>query len=156
MTIRPAEPRDVAAIASFNVAMCRETEGRELDAATVRAGVAAAIGGRARYFVAEDGGEDGSGVVGCVMVTTEWSDWRDGDLWWLQSVYVRPEARGRGVFRRMYEHVVAEATAAGAVGLRLYVERDNAAARATYRRLGMVETPYRMMEMSLQPRANGP
>ena len=143
--IRSATPADAETIASFNEAMAVETEGKTLDPATVRAGVRGLF---ARpefgfYVVAEDGGR----IVGQLMITYEWSDWRDGVFWWIQSVYVRPEVRGKGVYRALHEHVRAMAKAAGGVcGFRLYVEKENAAAQETYRRLGMHETPYVLFE----------
>jgi ribosomal protein S18 acetylase RimI-like enzyme len=103
---------------------------------------------RGRYFVAEAGGE----AVGALLVTTEWSDWRDGWFWWIQSVYVARERRGRGVYSALHEHVRAAALASGEViGLRLYVERENARAQRLYRRLGMAETYYRLYEELLEP-----
>ena len=144
-TSRAAAPADVETIASFNEAMATETEGKTLDPATIRAGVRGLF---ARpdlgfYVVAEDGGR----IVGQLMITYEWSDWRDGVFWWIQSVYVRPEVRGKGVYRALHEHVRAMAKAAGGVcGFRLYVEKENAAAQETYRRLGMHETPYVLFE----------
>ena len=144
-TIRAATPADIETIASFNEAMATETEGKTLDPATIRAGVRGLF---ARpdlgfYIVAEDGGR----IVGQLMITYEWSDWRDGVFWWIQSVYVRPEVRGKGVYRALHEHVRAMAKDAGGVcGFRLYVEKENAAAQETYRRLGMHETPYVLFE----------
>jgi len=143
--IRSATPADAETIASFNEAMAVETEGKTLDPATVRAGVRGLF---ARpefgfYVVAEDGGR----IVGQLMITFEWSDWRNGVFWWIQSVYVRPEFRGRGVYRALHGHVKAMAKNAGSVcGFRLYVEKENAAAQETYRRLGMHETPYVLFE----------
>ena len=144
VTTRPARASDAQIIVDFNSAMAHETEGRDLDADTIRRGVTRALTDPAKgsYFVAEVGGS----VVGSLLVTREWSDWRDGDLWWIQSVYVAPDHRRRGVFRRLYAHVRRAAAAAGAAGLRLYVERDNAAAQATYARLGMDMTHYLVME----------
>ena len=144
-TIRAATPADVETIASFNEAMATETEGKTLDPATIRAGVRGLF---ARpdlgfYVVAEDGGR----IVGQLMITYEWSDWRDGVFWWIQSVYVRPGTRGKGVYRALHAHVRTMAKAAGGVcGFRLYVEKENAAAQETYRRLGMHETPYVLFE----------
>ena len=111
---------------------------------TVARGVRAALADPAKaiYFVAETGGL----VVGQLMITHEWSDWRDGDVWWIQSVYVHPDFRRRGVFRALHEHARREARRAGAVGLRLYVERDNVRAQATYAAIGMHETAYRLYE----------
>jgi GNAT superfamily N-acetyltransferase len=98
---------------------------------------------RGFYLVAEQA----ANAVGCLLVTREWSDWRNGDWWWLQSVYVTPAARRTGVFRALHAEVARRArTTEGVVGLRLYVERDNHAAQATYAALGLVETHYRLLE----------
>jgi ribosomal protein S18 acetylase RimI-like enzyme len=142
--VRPASAEDVSVIADFNIAMARETESLELDPAVVRPGVAAVLqeSSRGWYFVAVLDRR----VVGCLLITREWSDWRNGDLWWIQSVYVTPHARGRGVFRALYQRVHHEAQAADARGLRLYVERDNTTAQATYKKLGMRLTHYDLME----------
>ena len=143
--IRAATPADIETIASFNEAMATETEGKTLDPATIRAGVRGLFARQdlGFYIVAEDGGR----IVGQLMITYEWSDWRDGVFWWIQSVYVRPEFRGKGVYRALHAHVRAMAKAAGGVcGFRLYVEKENAAAQATYRRLGMHETHYVLYE----------
>src|SRR5262245_25952289 len=132
LSVRAAVPADAAVIAEFNRRLALETEHKALDPATLAAGVAAALADpdRARYFVAEDGGA----VVGQLMLTREWSDWRNGWIWWIQSVYVSHEARRRGAFRALYEHARAAGVAEGVVGLRLYVEQDNHAAQEVYRR----------------------
>lgn len=143
--LRRADARDADALVEFNLAMARETEAKELAPEVLRAGVAHFIE-RPRYgfyLVAEDAGC----VVGSLMVTYEWSDWRDGLFWWIQSVYVLPSHRRRGVYRRLYEHVKRLAAEAPEVrGFRLYVEKENRAAQATYERLGMDETHYKMYE----------
>lgn len=145
--IRPAAPADAQVIADFNAAMAVETEGLRLDAATVLAGVRAGIAdpGKAAYFVAELAGR----VVACCMVTREWSDWRNGEIWWLQSVYVAPDSRRQGAFRALHAHVLAAARTAGVVALRLYVERENARAKRTYESLGMRPTHYEVMEQAV-------
>ena len=132
-------------IADYNAAMALETEHKRLAPATVRAGVARGIANPAEacYFVAETEGGD---VVGQLMVTFEWSDWRNGTFWWVQSVYVHPDHRARGIFKSLYQHVEQLARAAGACGLRLYVERDNARAQDVYRKLGMVDAGYAVFE----------
>ena len=143
--IRAAASADLEALVDFNAAMAEETEALTLDRARLRRGVAALLAepARGRYRVAELDGE----VVGALLLTYEWSDWRCGDWWWIQSVYVRPEARRRGVFRALYRSVEDEARAdPGVCGLRLYVERDNVTAQNTYASLGMAETHYRMYE----------
>jgi GNAT superfamily N-acetyltransferase len=104
---------------------------------------------RGFYLVAECDGV----ASGCLLVTYEWSDWRCGDFWWIQSVYVTPPARRRGVFRALYADVERRAHAAGAVGLRLYVETGNGRAQATYERLGMQRCHYHMYETPLPKRA---
>jgi ribosomal protein S18 acetylase RimI-like enzyme len=150
LRIRPAEPRDAADIARFNAAMAVETEHRTLEGPTLRAGVEAALGDRRHgfYLVAENGGA----AVGCLLVTYEWSDWRNGQWWWLQSVYVEPEWRRGGVFRALYDAVEQRLRASPeAIGLRLYVERDNARAQNTYAALGMHETVYRVYEKTIGP-----
>ena len=142
--IRPATPADAAVIAAFNAAMALETEHKRLDADTLRAGVERAIAqpAAARYFLGEIGGQ----VAGQLMITFEWSDWRNADFWWIQSVYVHPDFRARGVFRALYRHVEQLARQAKACGLRLYVERDNANAQEVYRRLGMENAGYFVFE----------
>ncbi len=142
---RDAQAYDLDFIAGGNAAMALETEHKRLDPAIVRAGVQAAFDdpGRGRYFVAEIGGK----VVGQLMITFEWSDWRNGVFWWIQSVYVAPPARRQGVFRAMYAHVerLAKETP-GVCGLRLYVENDNIRAQQTYLGCGMVDAGYLVME----------
>jgi GNAT superfamily N-acetyltransferase len=151
VSLRDATPADVDALVEFNAAMAWETEHKRLDPALLRPGVAAVFDDPRRgfYLVAERA----RAVVGGLLVTYEWSDWRNGDWWWVQSVYVVPEARGQGVFGALYRAIEARARAAGAVGLRLYVERDNHRAQRTYAALGMGETVYRLYE---QPFAGGP
>ena len=146
MRVRDAGEGDLDTIATFNERLAEESEGLRLDPDTIRRGVRRALGRDAacRYFLAEDG--DGR-VVGQTMVTYEQTDWRDGVVWWIQSVYVRPEARGAGVFDALYRHV--EDTARrdpDARGLRLYVHAENARARRVYERLGMERTDYLVYE----------
>ena len=150
--IRAAQRGDAAVIARFNAAMAAETESITLDPATIRAGVDAVLDDPRHgfYLVAE---ADGA-VVACLMITYEWSDWRNGQWWWLQSVYVEPQHRRGGLFRAMYAAVEQRVRAAPqAIGLRLYVERDNARAMRTYDALGMHETAYRVFEQGTAPRA---
>jgi GNAT superfamily N-acetyltransferase len=145
LTLRRAGPGDAAVVVEFNLLLAQESEGKALDRAVLAAGVAAGLADphKALYFVAEEGGA----VLGQVMLTTEWSDWRNGWVWWVQSVYVRQDARRRGVFRSLYQHVHDAARAdPSVVGLRLYVERDNHAAQQTYQRLGMGPTSYLVFE----------
>jgi ribosomal protein S18 acetylase RimI-like enzyme len=149
LDVRNATAADIDLLVQFNAAMARETEAKVLDPAVLRAGVAAVLAEAHRgfYLIAELAGE----VAGCLMITYEWSDWRNGDWWWLQSVYVRPEHRRAGVFRALYAEVERLAAArADVVGVRLYVERDNAHAQRTYESLGMREDLYRMYTKPLR------
>jgi ribosomal protein S18 acetylase RimI-like enzyme len=143
--IRSAAPRDAADIARFNIAMALETEHKALDPATIGAGVAAALADARHgfYLVAEAQGA----AIGCLMITYEWSDWRNGQWWWFQSVYVDPAWRRYGVFRALYAEIEQRARRApGVVGLRLYVERENAGAQRTYASLGMGDAGYLVFE----------
>ena len=137
ITIRPAAAEDEAALVEGNRALALETEGRALDVAVLRRGVRrvlhTAVG--ATYFVATVG--PSGDVVGQLMITTEWSDWRSAPVWWIQSVYVSPPARQAGVFQALYETTCARARAAGAAGVRLYVDTRNQRAQAVYERMGM-------------------
>lgn len=145
LSIRDAKRSDLAFIVDANAAMAIETEHRQLDRDVLARGVAALLGAphRGFYLVAERAGA----AVGCVLVTHEWSDWRNGDWWWLQSVYVVPAARRGGVFRALHGEVARRAQAdPEVVGLRLYVERDNTVAQATYADLGLGPTPYLLLE----------
>jgi ribosomal protein S18 acetylase RimI-like enzyme len=147
LQIRAAEPGDLASLVQWNAAMAWETEQKRLDPAILARGVAGVFEQPQRgfYLVAE---RDGAAVAS-LLVTREWSDWRNGDFWWIQSVYVIPAARRRGVFRALYAEVERRAAAAGAVGLRLYVETENRHAQATYAGLGMQRCHYFMYEMPL-------
>ncbi|MFO0546896.1 MAG: N-acetyltransferase [Polyangiaceae bacterium] len=130
--------------------MATETEGRELDRETLRRGVGALLEDPSHgfYCVAIRQGS----VVGQLMVTFEWSDWRAGQFWWIQSVYVHPEHRRTGVYRALHEHVVGRARAqGGVVGVRLYVERENTRAQRTYEALGMKRAVYDMFEIDFSP-----
>lgn len=145
VTIRDATSDDRDVIATYNSLMSEETEGKPLHEDTIRAGVAALLAdqSKGRYWLAVDGDE----VIGQIMVTYEWSDWRNGMLWWIQSVYVARDYRRQGVFSALYRHVEQLAQASGnAAGLRLYVEQDNDRAQSTYESLGMSMTGYRIMQ----------
>ncbi|WP_343064119.1 GNAT family N-acetyltransferase [Marilutibacter penaei] len=154
LRIRDAAVGDAVLLAEWASAMAWETEHKRLDAETVLAGVRAGIAdpSRARYLVAMQdapvaGNEVVSVPVGTLMLTREWSDWRNGDWWWIQSVYVAPAHRRAGVYRALYRHVEAQARATpGVIGLRLYVERENENAQRTYRALGMDDAGYRIFE----------
>jgi len=145
VSIRPARTEDAEVIADFNARLAADTEDLVLDRARLLAGVRAVLADPAKGFYAM--AERAGATVGQLLVTREWSDWRNGDFWWIQSVFVVPEARGAGVFRSLYEHVDRLARERGDVcGLRLYVERHNERAQRTYARLGMQRTVYDMFE----------
>lgn len=143
--VRPARPTDAPVITEFNRRMADETEGLQLDPSVLASGVRAALADphKGRYLVAES--EDR--VIGQLMWTLEWSDWRNGWFWWIQSVYVAPEARRHGVYARLYAHLLDLARAQGdVIGVRLYVEEHNERAQATYTKQGMSRTHYLVFE----------
>ena len=145
ITIRHARRDDAETIAGFNRAMAWETEAHVMDEAISRAGVIGLFDAPhyGFYLLAESSGE----VVGSLLVTFEWSDWRNGLIWWIQSVYVRPPWRRQGVYRSLYQQVKHLAAAHGGVrGFRLYVEKNNAVAQRTYTDLGMREADYLLFE----------
>ncbi|PWU12935.1 MAG: GNAT family N-acetyltransferase [Verrucomicrobia bacterium] len=149
MTIRQARPSDATVIAEFNKRLALETEDLELEPNCIEPGVAAVLRDPAKgvYYVAERNGQ----VVGQVMITYEWSDWRNGNLWWIQSVYVDEKHRRLGIFSRLFEHLrTLAAQSADAVGLRLYMQENNARARQSYERLGMKRTGYEVFELDVQ------
>lgn len=146
INVRRATADDAGTIARFNQAMAVETEDKAIPIETLQAGVLRMVTDEALgfYLVAEHKAE----VVGCLGITFEWSDWRNGLFWWIQSVYVAPDARALGVFTAMYEHVANLASqAVGVIGLRLYADADNERAIRTYHRLGMVTTDYKLLEV---------
>jgi ribosomal protein S18 acetylase RimI-like enzyme len=145
-TVRRATPADAEFLVRGNASMALETEHLSLDLDRLRDGVHALFEATSRgvYYVAEIDGRR----AGQMMITYEWSDWRNGDFWWIQSVWVVPEFRSRGVFRALYSHVEALArNTPGVCGLRLYVENDNQRAQGTYERVGMRRTAYQMYEV---------
>jgi GNAT superfamily N-acetyltransferase len=143
--VRPARSADAATIAEFNLRLAQESEGLTLDPATVRAGVEALLADptKGSYLVAEAGGR----LVGQLMLTVEWSDWRNGPIYWLQSVYVAAEARGGGVFRALWQRALEMARGAGARAVRLYVDERNGGAQEVYRHVGMRDSGYRVFEL---------
>ena len=143
--IRPATAADTQVVADFNCRLASESEGKTLDTTLLAAGVRAALLDplKCRYFLAE---EDGT-ILGQVGLTYEWSDWRNGWIWWLQSVYVARPFRGRGIFRALYHQIRSEARALpDVIGLRLYVEDSKEPARRTYQALGMKPGGYSVYE----------
>ena len=146
--IRNAFPSDADSIIDFNQAMARETEDRTLEDRIIRAGVQRIFDepNQGFYLVAENE----EGIIGTLMVTREWSDWRNGQFWWIQSVYVEKRYRRKGVYRKMYRFVKKLASSQPDIcGFRLYVEKDNLIAQQTYRSLNMEETPYLLFEEEL-------
>jgi ribosomal protein S18 acetylase RimI-like enzyme len=149
VSIRAARSTDLEFLVDGNARMAEETEDRELDRETLAEGVAAVFADetKGRYFVADDG----EGPIGQLLVTREWSDWRAGWFWWIQSVYVLPESRDQGVFSQLYAHLVGEAHRDPEVcGLRLYVDTRNETAAAIYRALGMHDAGYRIFELDFR------
>ncbi len=145
ITIRPATMADAPIIAEFNRKIAWETEHKRLDDAKLVPGVEAIFAdpGKGFYLVAESAGE----VVGQLMITFEWSDWRNGWFWWVQSVYVRSDSRRVGIFRQLFQEAERLGQVKGdVVGFRLYVERDNSRGQETYRSLGMEEIPFKMFQ----------
>ncbi len=144
ISIRKATPADAPAIIDFQQKMAWETEQMKLKSELVTKGVNAVFenNSRGQYWVAEDNGQ----VVASLLITYEWSDWRNANVWWFQSVYVLPEWRRTGIFRSMYNHIKDEADKIGVAGLRLYVETNNKRAQKTYEALGMQSEHYTMYE----------
>ncbi len=143
--IRQAVLDDAGLIAEFNQNMARETEALELVPEIILSGVKALLSNRnlGFYLLAEADDE----VVGSLMVTTEWSDWRNARFWWIQSVYVLPQWRRKGLYRKLYQRVKQLAAENRDVcGYRLYVEKENTIAQTTYDNVGMHETRYKMYE----------
>jgi GNAT superfamily N-acetyltransferase len=142
---REARASDVASIVGFQIAMARETEELDLDREVCARGVQAVFedASRGRYFLAENDGA----VIASLMITYEWSDWRNGNVWWIQSVYVDPEFRQQRVYAGLYEHVKKLVQADESLrGIRLYVDRRNMTAQQVYTRLGMNGEHYQVFE----------
>lgn len=150
--IENASPGDADGIAAFQIAMARETENKILDPDVVGPAVQRVFTDPSKgfYLVARDG----DSLAGCLMVTFEWSDWRNCDMWYIQSVYVRPEFRGRGMFTGLYQRVIKLARESGSTFVRLYVETENLKAQKTYERLGMKKMPYFMYDVKLSDEKN--
>lgn len=145
ITVRRATIEDAETIAAYNERMAMETEGKPLDASTIRKGVRRVFDtDRFGFYLVAEREE---GVVGCLMITYEWSDWRCGLIWWIQSVYVHPDARRQGVYRSLYLHARDMAAQdPDAIGFRLYVETENHRAQQTYSDLGMSPAHYLIYE----------
>lgn len=162
ISVRDATRADIDRIAGFQQAMAMETEGRKLDAGTIRRGVTAVFDDPLKGFyivaVVEESGGNSSGdsgdnggvgkVVGSLLITYEWSDWSAATWWWIQSVYVDAAWRRKGIYRRLYEHILAMTEGRDDIcGIRLYVERTNTVAQQTYNALGMSHSHYDMYEI---------
>lgn len=147
MNIRLARVEDAHFFVEFNQAMAFETEGKQLDPNVVGPAVESVFTDTEKgfYVVAENGGS----VVGGLMITYEWSDWRNAWMWWIQSVYIRKEARGKRVYSQLYDFVKERAREAGVYGIRLYVEHDNTHAQRVYEAVGMEASHYVMYEEML-------
>jgi GNAT superfamily N-acetyltransferase len=143
-TIRKATPEDSEVIIDFQQKMAWETEHMTLVPEIIYKGVKAVFkdGARGQYWVAEEK----DNIVASLLITYEWSDWRNCNIWWFQSVYVLPEFRRKGIFRSMYLHIKDEAGKESIAGLRLYVETNNSVAQNTYEALGMKSFHYKMFE----------
>lgn len=143
--IRDANQGDLPLIVDFQTEMAKETESLELDRELLSKGVKAVLEGTAgaRYYLADDEGE----AAGMLMITTEWSDWRNGWVWWIQSVYIRPGFRQRGIYKLLYEHIQKEVrNRADVRGIRLYVDKRNVRAQQVYESLGMTGDHYTTYE----------
>jgi GNAT superfamily N-acetyltransferase len=148
ITIRTAKRKDSPALVEFNQAMALETEGKRLDTRILTSGVEAVFHDERKgfYVVAEQSRK----IIGGLMITFEWSDWRDCWFWWIQSVYILPEGRGQKIYSRLYDFVKEKARDAGDVcGIRLYVERENTHEQKVYEKVGMQASHYLMYEEML-------
>lgn len=146
LEVRPAGLADLATLVEFNASMALETEAKHLDPRVLEAGILAVLRdpAKGRYVVAARDGR----ILGALLVTYEWSDWRNRVFWWIQSVYVRADARSSGVFKALYHGLEAEAKRSSDVaGLRLYVDRDNVRAQQVYAALGMQRSHYELFEV---------
>ncbi len=144
VSIQEATVHDKAVIATFQIKMALETEGLDLDQVVLKQGVAAVFNdvAKGKYFVAKDGDK----TIGSLMITYEWSDWRNGWVWWIQSVFIEEDYRQKGVFKQMYLHIQKVAKKAKARGLRLYVDKSNVNAQAVYKAIGMDGDHYTLFE----------
>ncbi len=152
LQVRRASIADVEVISTFNVALAEETEGRSLDLPLLQAGIESLLRDPQKgWYAVVTPGSEPSKIIGQLLITFEWSDWRNGNFWWLQSLYVDQPYRQQGVFRRLYDYVYAQAQASPekVCGFRLYVEQENHLAQQTYVHIGFHKTPYQMYELEL-------
>jgi len=151
LRIRKARLEDLDRIVDFNVKMAEETEGKILDRKVVRKGVRTVLNDEAKgFYLLSEYDRMGKVIAGQLMVTFEWSDWRNKNFWWIQSVYVDKEYRNKKVFSSLYGTVAKMALSERSVGgLRLYVDKNNDSAKQVYRSLGLKKTDYEIYEKSL-------
>ena len=150
-TIRAATNNDIPVLVEFNLGCARDSEGKELDREILTGGVKRGLQqeGEVLYLLAENP----DGPIGQIMLTREWSDWRNGWIAWIQSVYVRPEFRGQGVFRSLLKIAVERLQSQpDVIGVRLYVEQDNSSAESVYLRTGFVDPNYKVLELMFDKR----
>jgi ribosomal protein S18 acetylase RimI-like enzyme len=149
ITIRPATEKDAKCIIDFQLNMALETENVKLDNTILSEGLKRLFEdpAKGKYYVAVDEGE----IIGCLMTTFEWSEWRCGNILWIQSVYIKPSHRSQGVFKNMYEYMKSLVTPESEYrGIRLYVDKTNAAAQKVYEKLGMNGEHYQVYEWMIE------
>ena len=154
ISIRRATRNDLPLLVDFNQQMALETEGKPLNLNKLRLGTEAVFQNPnlGFYLVAERG----ESVAGQLMITYEWSDWRNARMWWIQSVFIHPEARGLGIYRRLHNHVLDLAKRDNACGVRLYVDRSNSVAQKVYEKCGMSRSHYDLFELDLEAETGNP
>ena len=145
--IRLAEPRDLESLVTYNMALASETEDRQLERSLLQSGVESILADASKGFYVVMEYRPTREIIGQLLITFEWSDWRNAVFWWLQSVYVHKDWRRQGVFKTLYDYVLAEGKRQGNVaGIRLYVEQDNAVAQGVYAYVGLAAAPYKVFE----------
>lgn len=144
VTIHKGLPSDAPWIGEFQIAMALETESMHLNPSDVKAGVAHVYSSNVGFYLTAK--KNGS-PVGCLLVLKEWSDWRNGEVWWIHSVYIKPDYRKHGIFKKMFNEVSALGKTEGCRGLRLYVDKTNTNARHVYEKIGMSNKHYEMFEL---------
>ena len=145
--IRLAEPRDLESLVTYNMALAAETEDRQLERSLLKSGVEAVLADSSKGFYVVMEHRPTGEMIGQLLITFEWSDWRNAVFWWLQSVYVHKDWRRQGVFKTLYDYVLAEGKHRGNVaGIRLYVEQNNAVGQGVYAHVGLAAAPYKVFE----------
>ncbi|HYG04417.1 MAG TPA: GNAT family N-acetyltransferase [Chryseosolibacter sp.] len=148
ITIRKATVEDISTLVDFQVRLALETENLQLDVKILTKGIQSLLSDPSKGFY--NIAVDNNHIVGCHMITYEWSDWRNGMIWWLQSVYVVDAYRKKGVFKLMFEHISQQAKNSGIAGLRLYVDKTNTRAQKVYESMGMNGEHYSVYELMFQ------